>query len=65
MDSATGIPGVEEAKHFFKSSWPEDSRPKENDVIEEAKSRVRQYLPKPQQEVRLRPPTSKFLSQDW
>jgi len=47
--SATGIPGVEEAEYYFKSSWPEDSRPKENFVIEEAQRRVRQYLPKQQQ----------------
>jgi hypothetical protein len=47
MDNAMGIPSVEEAKHFFNSSWPEDSRPKENFVIEEAKRKVHQYLPEP------------------
>lgn len=33
------------AKHHFKSSWPEDDRPKEIYVIQTAQDRVRKWLP--------------------
>lgn len=44
MDSAR-VSSAGEAKHHFKSSWPEDDRPKEAHIIETAEERVRLYLP--------------------
>jgi hypothetical protein len=40
-DSGTG-----EAEHYFKSSWPENGRPKEAYIIREAGDRVRKFLPR-------------------
>ena len=50
MDSAAGVSGAGEAKHYFKSSWPEDDCSKEAHIIKTAEDRVRQFLPGPFQQ---------------
>jgi hypothetical protein len=43
--TTTQISGEDEATHFFKSSWPEDIRPKEHEILATAVERVKEYLP--------------------
>jgi hypothetical protein len=37
--------GEDEATHFFKSSWPEDIRPREHEILATAIMRVNEHLP--------------------
>ena len=43
--TSTQISDEDQATHFFKSSWPEDVRPKEHEILATAVKRVEKYLP--------------------
>lgn len=43
--TGTRISDEDEATHFFKSSWPEDVRPKEHEILATTVKRVKEFLP--------------------
>ena len=43
--ASTQMSDEDEATHFFKSSWPEDVRPREHEILATAVKRVKEYLP--------------------
>ena len=43
--TSTQISGDDEATHFFKSSWTEDIRPREHEIITTAGARAKKLLP--------------------